>query len=123
MGHRVNRTRATQEFEAEENPYAMSTPSSSADVASSSGFFDGHPLAILADSGTNIMARVLGLVPDEQSSKILIQFYVSFPTSSGYHGLRLLLIRFRSLRDWNGTLRCDRSWAFVAGTVVLLSVI
>lgn len=70
MGHKVNRSRATQDVEGDScrredhlNP-SLPLPIS-------------HPLALLVDSSTDIVARLLRTLPDEWQSQSLIQFYVS----------------------------------------------
>ncbi len=67
MGHRVNRNRATQDFETtnnNEDPYTSASPSG------------GHPLLLLLDPGVNIIARLVAMLPDEMRTRALVQFYV-----------------------------------------------
>ncbi|KAK0232677.1 fungal-specific transcription factor domain-containing protein [Armillaria fumosa] len=66
MGHRVNRNRATQDFDMtnnNEDPYTSANPSS------------GHPLLLLLDPSVNIMARLVAMLPDETRTRALVQFY------------------------------------------------
>ncbi|KAK0446531.1 uncharacterized protein EV420DRAFT_1647964 [Desarmillaria tabescens] len=66
MGHRVNRNRATQDFDTtnnNEDPYSSAGPSG------------GHPLLLLLDPSVNVIARLVALLPDEMRSRALVQFY------------------------------------------------
>ncbi|KAF8215783.1 fungal-specific transcription factor domain-containing protein [Mycena galopus ATCC 62051] len=74
MGHRVNRTRATQDLEA--GPYSSNGPSRM-EVTSipQLGVHKGHPLALLIDPGTNIMSRLLLSMLPEAQTRVLVQFY------------------------------------------------
>ncbi|SJL03204.1 uncharacterized protein ARMOST_06551 [Armillaria ostoyae] len=66
MGHRVNRNRATQDFDTtnnNEDPYTSASPSG------------GHPLLLLLDPGVNIIARLVAMLPDEMRTRALVQFY------------------------------------------------
>ncbi|KAF7347512.1 Nucleus protein [Mycena venus] len=76
MGHRVNRTRATQDLEAV--PYSNNDRSPKLEVTSHGTHFgvpDGHPLALLIDPSTNVMSRLLLSTLPEAQTRILIQFY------------------------------------------------
>jgi hypothetical protein len=70
MGHKVNRSRATQDVEDDtcirENHSNLGLPLPTT-----------HPLALLVDSSTNVVARLLRTLPDEWQTRCLIQFYVS----------------------------------------------
>lgn len=76
MGHKVNRSRATRDLEVEADPYARSHSSDPGEAVSGWRLSESHPLALLIDPGTNVMAKLLALVPDDQRSKTLVQYYV-----------------------------------------------
>ncbi|KAF9027330.1 hypothetical protein BDZ89DRAFT_1160859 [Hymenopellis radicata] len=66
MGHRINRTRATQDFDTD--PY--NTP-----AASSAGVSRNHPLSLLVDPAADVPARLVAILPDEERSRALVEFY------------------------------------------------
>ncbi|KAJ7269352.1 fungal-specific transcription factor domain-containing protein [Mycena haematopus] len=75
MGHRINRTRATQDLEA--GPYSNDR-SSELEVTSDAirlGVPDSHPLALLIDPNTNIISRLLLSMLPETQTRVLVQFY------------------------------------------------
>ncbi|KAK0207864.1 hypothetical protein DFS33DRAFT_1379414 [Desarmillaria ectypa] len=66
MGHRVNRSRATQDLDTmkyNEDPYTSASPSG------------GHPLLLLLDPGVNVIARLVAMLPNDMRSRALVQFY------------------------------------------------
>ncbi|THU93548.1 hypothetical protein K435DRAFT_189601 [Dendrothele bispora CBS 962.96] len=97
MGHRVNRSRATQDLECEPvSPFLYPTPasqdgafghlghsllsfphpSSPLDAMSPVfGLAEGHPLSLLIDPTVNITAKLVSLLPSESRCRLLVQFY------------------------------------------------
>ncbi|KAJ6520200.1 fungal-specific transcription factor domain-containing protein [Mycena sanguinolenta] len=74
MGHRVNRTRATQDLEVGYLNHRSSEPEVGPH-AGRLGVPDGHPLALLIDPSTNITHRLLLSMLTEAQTRVLVQFY------------------------------------------------
>lgn len=66
MGHRVNRTRAEQEL----SPQV-------ATVSTYPSTEQNHFFSVLLDPGTEVIARLVALLPDERMCRVLVEYYVS----------------------------------------------
>ncbi|KAF5358795.1 hypothetical protein D9758_008583 [Tetrapyrgos nigripes] len=100
MGHRVNRSRATQDLDCEPVSQAclyptpasqdgpalfgnydhpiLSFPHASSPTDGMSpvfGLTDGHPLSLLIDPAVNLTAKLVSLLPSEGHCRLLVQFY------------------------------------------------
>jgi hypothetical protein len=97
MGHRINRSRATQDLERESPesyPYAtpfygipeyrefhegrhhMPTPVSAVDrLTPQFGLPERHPLSLLIDSASNAVSRLISILPNRSQCATLVNFY------------------------------------------------
>ncbi|KIK53870.1 hypothetical protein GYMLUDRAFT_49165 [Collybiopsis luxurians FD-317 M1] len=100
MGHRVNRSRAAQDLQQGSEPYSyantaygsqgghvysemyettiqsMPTPVSAMDaMAPQFGLPDRHPLSLLIDPSTNVISRLVSVLPSQNHCATLIHFY------------------------------------------------
>ncbi|KIY73644.1 hypothetical protein CYLTODRAFT_416675 [Cylindrobasidium torrendii FP15055 ss-10] len=65
MGHRINQTRASIEYET-----SLDAGPSSSTIKS-----HRHPLVLLVDQATDPLERIVSMLPDERQSQALAQFY------------------------------------------------
>jgi hypothetical protein len=75
MGHKVNRTRATNDFCTS----SFGTPPSLNDSLPLTNLPESHPWSFFITSPQDIVRRILCVLPTQTQIQLLLQFYVSIP--------------------------------------------
>jgi len=115
MGHKVNRTRATNDFSA--SPF--NTPTSRSGGLPETNLPTVHPWSLFDNSPQNIIRRILCVLPTQAQIQLLLRFYVRW--NSSFLAYRLISWQVQQV-DWYAKVSYE-CWGLGASSENFIQVI